>query len=62
MEQLSKFMGHSLQTHCSYYGMSDKVYQTGKISKLLPLMIEGGAEEYKSKTLEEIEHGFNPYY
>ncbi|XP_072383666.1 uncharacterized protein [Diabrotica undecimpunctata] len=60
MEQLSKFMGHTLQTHCNYYRLSDKVYQTAKISKLLLLMMEGGAEKYKGKTLDEIDINLAP--
>lgn len=34
--------------------MSDKVYQNAKMSKVLFLMMEGGVEEYKGKTQEEI--------
>lgn len=60
MEQLSKFMGHTLQTHCNYYRMSDKVYQKAQISKLLNLMMEGGVEEFKGKTLEEINIDLSP--
>ncbi|XP_060535343.1 uncharacterized protein LOC132707485 [Cylas formicarius] len=62
MEQLSKFMGHTLQTHSNFYRMSDKVYQTAKISKLLLLMMEGGADKYKSKTLDEIDIDLSPVF
>lgn len=34
MEQLSKFMGYTLKTHCNVYRMSD-IYQTAEVSKLL---------------------------
>ncbi|KAJ8971772.1 hypothetical protein NQ314_000541 [Rhamnusium bicolor] len=60
MEQLSKFMGHTLKTHCNVYRMSDKIYQTAKVSKLLLLMTEGGAEQFRGKTLDEIQINLNP--
>lgn len=62
MEQLSKFMGHTLKTHCGFYRMSDKIYQTAKVSKLLLLMMDGGAEEFKGKSLDEIQIDLNPIY
>ncbi|KAJ8933494.1 hypothetical protein NQ314_013971 [Rhamnusium bicolor] len=62
MEQLSKFMGHTLKTHCNVYRMSDKMYQTAKVSKLLLLMTEGGAEHFRGKTLDEIQINLNPIY
>ncbi|KAG5861889.1 hypothetical protein JTB14_037799 [Gonioctena quinquepunctata] len=49
MQQLSKFMGHTLKTHC-----------TAKVSKLLLLMMEGGAEKFKDKQLEEIDIQLTP--
>ncbi|KAK4875861.1 hypothetical protein RN001_012283 [Aquatica leii] len=60
MEQLSKFMGHTLKTHCNVYRMSDNIYQTAKVSKLLLLMMEGGAENFKGKQLEEIDIPLTP--
>lgn len=60
MEQLSKFMGHTLKTHCNVYRMSDNIYQTAKVSKLLLLMMEGGAANFKGKRLEEIEIEMTP--
>ncbi|KAI4455594.1 hypothetical protein MML48_9g00001458 [Holotrichia oblita] len=62
MEQLSKFMGHTLKTHCDVYRMSDKIYQTAKVSKLLLLMTEGGAAEYREKSLDDINIDLNPVY
>ncbi|CAG9840805.1 unnamed protein product [Diabrotica balteata] len=55
LEQLSQFMGHTLKTHFKVYRMSDNLYQTAKVSKLLLLMSEGGIEQYKGKNLDEIE-------
>ncbi|KAI4455665.1 hypothetical protein MML48_9g00000121 [Holotrichia oblita] len=60
MEQLSKFMGHTLKTHCSVYRMSDNIYQTAKVSKLLLLMMEGGAENFKGKQLDDIDIQLTP--
>lgn len=60
MEQLSKFMGHTLKTHCNVYRMSDNIYQTAKVSKLLLLMMEGGAENFKGKRLDEIDIELTP--
>lgn len=62
MEQLSKFMGHTLKTHCGVYRMSDTIYQTAKVSKLLLLMTEGGADEFRGKSLDEINIDLNPVY
>nr|CAI5830019.1 unnamed protein product [Callosobruchus analis] len=62
MEQLSKFMGHTLKTHCGVYRISDKIYQTAKISKLLLLMLQGGAESFKGKSLDEINIDLSPIY
>lgn len=60
LEQLSQFMGHTLQTHCKVYGLSDNLFQTAKVSKLLLLMVEEGIERYKSKKLHEIDIDLNP--
>ncbi|KAJ8933559.1 hypothetical protein NQ314_013933 [Rhamnusium bicolor] len=60
MEQLSKFMGHTLKTHCNVYRLSDNIYQTAKVSKLLLLMMEGGAENFKGKRLDEIDIRLTP--
>lgn len=60
LEQLSKFMGHTLKTHCDFYRLSDNMYQTAKISKLLLLASEGGLEKYKGKHLDEIDIDLNP--
>nr|CAI5829449.1 unnamed protein product [Callosobruchus analis] len=54
LEHLSKFMGHTLRTHCNIYRLSDDLYQTAKISKLLLLMMEGGIEQFKGKSLDQI--------
>ncbi|KAK4883276.1 hypothetical protein RN001_006595 [Aquatica leii] len=60
MEQLSKFMGHTLRTHCSVYRLSDNVYQTAKISKLLLLMSQGGAQNFIGKSLDDITIDLTP--
>lgn len=60
LEQLSQFMGHTLKTHCKVYRLSDSLYQTAKVSKLLLLMSEEGIEQYKGKQLDEIDVDLNP--
>lgn len=60
LEQLSKFMGHTLKTHFNFYRLSDDIYQTAKVSKLLLLMREGGAERFKNKRLDEIHIDLDP--
>nr|CAI5824503.1 unnamed protein product [Callosobruchus analis] len=60
LEQLSKFMGHTLKTHCSFYRLSDNLYQTAKVSKLLLLSASGGIEKYKGKLLDDIEIDLSP--
>ncbi|KAJ8941808.1 hypothetical protein NQ314_010275 [Rhamnusium bicolor] len=62
MEQLSKCMGRTLKTHCNVYRMSDKIYQTAKVSKLLLLLTEGGTKQFRGKTLDEIQINLNPIY
>lgn len=60
LEQLSTFMGHTLKTHCDFYRMSDNLFQTAKVSKLLLLMREGGVERFKNKSLDEINFDLDP--
>ncbi|KAF5285263.1 hypothetical protein FQA39_LY16724 [Lamprigera yunnana] len=62
MEQLSKFMGHTLKRHCSVYRMSDSVYQAAKVSKLLLLMMDGRAGQFQGKSLDEIDIKLDPVY
>lgn len=54
LEQLSNFMGHTLNTHCNFYRLPDSLYQTAKVSKLLLLMSHGGAEQFKGMHLDDI--------
>nr|CAI5859168.1 unnamed protein product [Callosobruchus analis] len=52
--------GHTLKTHCSFYRLSDNLYQTAKVSKLLLLSASGGIEKYKGKLLDDIEINLSP--
>ncbi|CAH2009283.1 unnamed protein product [Acanthoscelides obtectus] len=54
MEQLASLMGHTLGIHRSSCRLPDDVYQTAKISKLLILMEQVKAGEFKGKSLDEI--------
>nr|CAI5861364.1 unnamed protein product [Callosobruchus analis] len=53
-------MGHTLKTHCSFYRLSDNLYQTAKVSKLLLLSASGGIEKYRGKLLDDIEIDLSP--
>ncbi|KAL4718947.1 hypothetical protein ACJJTC_005242 [Scirpophaga incertulas] len=55
LEQLSTFMGHTSGIHKKSYRLPDDVYQTAKMSKLLLLMEDGKANQFKGKSLEEID-------
>lgn len=55
LQQLSAFMGHTVNVHLNNYKLPDDVYQTAKISKLLLLSEKGNFEQYKGKKLEDIE-------
>ncbi|KAG5881868.1 hypothetical protein JTB14_008683 [Gonioctena quinquepunctata] len=54
MEQLASFMGHTKKTHEEWYRLPQDVYQTAKIAKILMLIDQGKAHNYKGKGLEDI--------
>ncbi|RZC40848.1 hypothetical protein BDFB_011498, partial [Asbolus verrucosus] len=53
--QFAKFMGHTEKTHKDFYEITQDVYQTAKVSKLLTLFDQGKGAEYKGKPLHEID-------
>lgn len=55
LEQLSTFMGHTVNIHRGSYRLPDDVFQTAKVSKLLLLMEKGEAALYKGKSLDDID-------
>ncbi|XP_044765145.1 uncharacterized protein LOC123321547 [Coccinella septempunctata] len=55
MEQIAKFMGHTEKTHKEFYRMSEDVYQTAKVAKVLLLLNDGKGKEFKGKSLAEID-------
>ncbi|XP_023312017.1 uncharacterized protein LOC108915376 [Anoplophora glabripennis] len=55
MEQIARFMGHTEKTHKEFYRLTDDVYQTAKVAKVLLLLNVGKGSEFKGKSLEEIE-------
>lgn len=59
MEQLAAFMGHTLDVHKGSYRLPDDIYQTAKISKLLILMENGRAGQFKGKKLDDVEIDLN---
>nr|CAI5845398.1 unnamed protein product [Callosobruchus analis] len=48
-------MGHTLRTHCNIYRLSDDLYQTAKISKLLLLMMDGEIGQFKVKKPDQVD-------
>ncbi|KAJ8932231.1 hypothetical protein NQ318_004433 [Aromia moschata] len=54
LEQLTTFMGHTLDVHRKEYRLPDDIFQTAKIAKLLLLMESGDVGKYQGKTLDEI--------
>nr|XP_023011705.1 uncharacterized protein LOC111501996 [Leptinotarsa decemlineata] len=54
MEQIARFMGHTEKTHQEFYRLTEDVYQTAKVAKVLLLMNAGKANELKDKNLNEI--------
>lgn len=55
LEQLATFMGHTEATHSQFYRLPDDIYQTAKVSKLLLMAKSGSIEQYKGKSLTEIQ-------
>jgi hypothetical protein len=55
IEQLSLFMGHTVNIHKGSYRLPDDLFQTAKMSKLLLLMEKGEAAQYKGKNLDQID-------
>ncbi|KAJ8971979.1 hypothetical protein NQ317_010075 [Molorchus minor] len=55
IEQLAHFMGHTVGVHKGSYRLPNDVYQTAKIAKLLLLMEQGEAAEFKGLPLNEIQ-------
>lgn len=54
IEQLSTFLGHSKEVHKSFCRLSESAFQVAKVSKLLLMMEKGQGNEYRGKTLDEI--------
>ena len=58
LEMLANFMGHDIKIHREFYRLPEDTLQLAKCSKLL-LIMEKGINEYKGKTLNEIEIDLN---
>ncbi|KAG5882547.1 hypothetical protein JTB14_007154 [Gonioctena quinquepunctata] len=59
LEQLATFVGHTEKTHAQFYRLPDDIYQTPKVRKLLMMAKTNSVEQYKGKSLSEIEIGEN---
>ncbi|CAG9763731.1 unnamed protein product [Ceutorhynchus assimilis] len=55
MEQIARFMGHTEKTHREFYRLTEDIYQTAKVAKVLILLNAGKGNEFKGKSLTEIE-------
>ncbi|XP_074034197.1 uncharacterized protein [Leptinotarsa decemlineata] len=55
IDQLATFMGHTIGVHKNSYRLPDDIHQVAKISKLLILLENGCSNEFKGKTLDEID-------
>lgn len=55
IEQLATFMGHSKEVHKQFYRLSESTFQVTKVSKLLLMMEKGQGQEYRGKSLDEID-------
>ncbi|CAG9827018.1 unnamed protein product [Diabrotica balteata] len=55
MDQIARFMGHTQKTHLEFYRLTEDVYQTAKVAKVLLLLNAGKGSELKGKNLKEIE-------
>nr|CAI5860072.1 unnamed protein product [Callosobruchus analis] len=55
MKQIARFMGHTEKTHKEFYRLTENVYQTAKVAKVLLLLNNGKVSEFKGKSLAEIE-------
>ncbi|CAH0562884.1 unnamed protein product [Brassicogethes aeneus] len=54
MEQFANFMGHTQKTHAEYYRLSQDVYQTAKVSKILMAINKSDSSQFKGKSLNDI--------
>lgn len=57
LEQLATFMGHTTKTHNEWYRLPSDVYQTAKVSKILLLAQNNSIDQYKGRSLNELEIG-----
>nr|XP_015839877.1 PREDICTED: uncharacterized protein LOC107398856 [Tribolium castaneum]XP_015839878.1 PREDICTED: uncharacterized protein LOC107398856 [Tribolium castaneum]XP_015839879.1 PREDICTED: uncharacterized protein LOC107398856 [Tribolium castaneum] len=62
MEQVATFMGHTKKTHAEFYRLPQDIYQTAKVAKILLLLEKGKGEQFKGKSLNEIELERDIYY
>lgn len=54
VEQIARFMGHTEKTHREFYRLTEDVYQTAKVAKVLLLLNAGKGSELKGKNLSDI--------
>lgn len=59
IEQLATFLGHSKDVHQHFYRLSESTFQVAKVSKLLLMMEKGQGQEFRGKTLDEININVN---
>ncbi|KAL5005605.1 hypothetical protein ScPMuIL_016763 [Solemya velum] len=55
MDSLANFLGHDIRIHRDFYRLPDSTFQVAKISKLLLELEKGTVQNFKGKTLAEID-------
>ncbi len=55
LDIIAKFMGHDIIVHRDFYRLSQETLQLAKVSKLLLAFEKGNIQEYRGKSLEEID-------
>ncbi|XP_050059864.1 uncharacterized protein LOC126551137 [Aphis gossypii] len=59
IEQLATFLGHTKDVHKEFYRLSDSAFQVAKMSKLLLMIEKGQGDQYRGKSIDEININVN---
>lgn len=54
VEELANFMGHSIDVQNTFYHLLESTFQVAKVSKFLLMIEKENMEEYRGKSLDEI--------
>ncbi len=56
LDLLAGYMGHDIKVHSEFYRLPQNTMQLAKVSKVLLMMEQGSAGQFKEKSLDEIQH------